>query len=101
MEISEQEYQELCRIKENKKEVWCWTKFWIGKLNNPFWAFLISTGVLVYSLITNKFHVIIGSVWGISVLVFSLDKALKIAVSKANISANFQAGANITKNINA
>ena len=92
MEISDQEYKELQVIKECKKEVWCWTKFWKGMLGKCFWAFLVTTALVTYTLITDKFNLIIGIVWGVSVLIFTLDKSLKVAVEKAKLSAGFNVG---------
>ena len=92
MEIPDQEYQELRAIKECQKEVWCWTKFWKGMLGKCFWAFLVTTSLVTYTLLTDKFNWIIGIVWGISVFIFTLDKSLKIAVSKAKLSGSFNVG---------
>lgn len=91
----------MCDMDKDVK--WSWPKFFIGKLGNKFFAWVMST-VLVYNLLMSDHAVtsaenekIVLIIWGVVTVIFMLAGALDVAVSNMKMTAELKAGASIGK----
>jgi len=94
---------------------WCWTKFVTGFLKHKLIAFIVTTLMVVWiiswlmvlhdsvkpiSQSLMVFFYIVGSVWGVSIIVFMLSGAIDNAVYNAQLKMEIKAGAQANFDIN-
>lgn len=88
-----------------KDEKWNTVKFIKGWINHKFLAFVITT-LMIKEIIfgavlelSEKERIVIFVIWGLVTMIFILGKSIDNAIYNAHISAEFKAGANITKGV--
>jgi len=96
--------EEVESVHIDKKEKWCWVKFFKGKFSNKFIAFLVSTSLIFITMFANgvlkdavsQRTLII--IWGVVTVIYMLHNALESLISRGNLNVNVNAGAqkNIT-----